>query len=100
MILRIYFLQGLARVLPQVLAFGVSIAIVRTAGISVVGQYGVVASVATLSFGLAGSAIDMHALRQGDLSRLPATFGAKIVTWFAALPLVVAGGLALSISLR
>jgi O-antigen/teichoic acid export membrane protein len=85
-----YGWQFAGRVIPQVLAFGISIAMVRIAGVNTVGMYAVAVAVVSICVGLFGVALDTDLLRRKEGNLAPLVVVAKLFLWVCALPIVVA----------
>lgn len=76
-----YVWQVLGRILPQGLAFGSSIAVVRFAGLDAMGMYGICIVVTSAGFGVFSGAFDTHFLRIHQSTSFLDVVVAKIALW-------------------
>lgn len=89
MSLSTYASQILVRLVPQALGMGAQIALKRIAGLEIIGQFSIIVAVATVTFGVASSAIDTNLLRHSKLEQFGAALQAKLFLWLALLPLLL-----------
>ncbi|MNR82129.1 hypothetical protein D3C72_128840 [compost metagenome] len=99
MSLSAYTNQLLVRILPQALGLGVGVALKRLAGLEAFGLYSLAIALGSVTFGVASSAIDLHALRSTSARLFYPALKSKLLIWLLLAPLAAFGSLRLGVPL-